>query len=1204
MLTKNVMDFDLRTSPLAGRWLLEASAGTGKTYSLEHIVARLLVEEGASLERILLVTFTNAATNEISERVRQLLLRMLARAEGAADALSDTLEEDMVAQWRSEGRDLEAVFARALASFDDASILTIHKFCQKMLSDFSFTRGGDASATFGSTEQLAQQAVEEFIREKAPGLAPEDAAQLVAWQSDLEKLLEKVVLAAPVVEKMGLEADFEPADGKRRRKAQKVASEALAAVLREFIEKVPARFEALEKNASVMSFNGLLKKTYELVHEDSELAARIRARYDAVLIDEFQDTDSVQYGIFKEIFFPDSGEKGARSVFLVGDPKQAIYGFRNAELETYIAARDEILALGAGSGGVLALRKNFRSAAPLVAFVNEFFNDSPKDENLPSGGPGAFLAGEIAFAPSEAAGSAAQLVRLVDGRLEPVPAVSIWLNPPEQDVSAKVDKSKRFVAEDIIERESDWMARDISQLLDSSRGAVYVRKKAVVDGREVRARRLCPGDIVILIPKRSAAERYIEKLAHRGIRAVLDSKDDVLKTPEACEILAVLRAMLAATDRRVVNAARATRIFGRTLHEIRGDEQAGVRDRALLEEALSRWSLSGPAGAFGLIMKSLGVVERLLKVRQGQRVLQNYTHIIEELQQKFLSLRGALSTLQWLEQEMVSTGEVPENRVVRTLADAQAVRLVTMHSSKGLEYPVVYLAQAGGLKESSKGPRTFFKGEIEGEQACIIAPGGFEGDVKERCQSRERIEKVRLAYVAMTRASSRLVMPLFFTNPTNGHVTGLGHAYLRSLMRWTGKVPSGYEAVCRQVRGRLERVCKSVESIFIDNPQALGIDPGDFARDGQTPVLSEDFAAPGRIIEIRTEPPEGSVIAAAARSGRFEALEAQGLAQSWRRSSFTAIARKLAHPASGAGDEYEPGTDALDAIEAKVERGAALEIAPADAAPQAGAVSLRPEAAASLRGAGVGDWLHRQLQAAFNLGSIRARAERLAAAPGLLAQAYFMTGSSPEELEAAQKLVGARLGALADAVLFRTPEGREVRTSDIKPGRSVPEMEFLLHAPKKSLGVQTLIKSLGAAGLSFESDARDPLSGYVTGSIDLMFEFEGRYWIIDWKSNFLGDGLPASYTQEAMADEIRRKNYALQYAIYLTALKRHLMATTSLTKETVWDAIGGAAYVFLRGIDAAEKLDAQGRRNGVFLTCPREAVDALDALLGRGGKSA
>ena len=138
---------------------------------------------------------------------------------------------------------------------------------------------------------------------------------------------------------------------------------------------------------------------------------------------------------------------------------------------------------------------------------------------------------------------------------------------------------------------------------------------------------------------------------------------------------------------------------------------------------------------------------------------------------------------------------------------------------------------------------------------------------------------------------------------------------------------------------------------------------------------------------------------------------------------------------------------------------------------------------------------------------------------------------------------------------------------------------------------------MASHGFPMQSLRDNVLQGYLTGAIDMVFVADGKYYILDWKSNWLGAS-PEDYSQEALRGEIERKHYALQYVIYLTALKRHLMATAGLTQETVWNVIGGAFYVFVRGVNAQCALDEKGRRTGVYFDCPREAVDALDALLG------
>ncbi len=1196
--------FDLCTSPLQGRWLLEASAGTGKTYSLEHIVVRLLVERGVPVNRVLLVTFTNAATNEISERVRALLRRMLARAQGTLPVLSDALEEKLIARWGLESDALACLFSKALEDFEDASILTIHKFCQKMLSEFSFTRAGDYGVRFDEGDALFGQVVEEFIRTYSCRLAPEDVLALARWQKPLVKILEDLALNKVVVDELRVDESL-----------SEETSGALIDAFKEFLEKAPERLEALQKQARTMSFNGLLVETYRLVHAMPALAACIRRRYDAVLIDEFQDTDSIQYGIFKTVFFPDekapefgTTDKGAgvEAIFFVGDPKQAIYSFRMAELETYIKARREIEALPAGAGGVLSLEENFRSARPLVEFVNLFFKDKEVDGKS---GQSAFLTPDIHLDPVKAAGSALPLVRVKGNALEPVPAVSLWLNEERFDTKQGCAGEEELNADAVRDKEAQWIAEDVAGLLD---GTVYLKKKTVVDGRVSRSRPLRAGDIVILMASRSNAQKYIDALAKKGVRCVLDAKDDVLATDEGLEIFALLRAMDAPGSRSILNAARATRLFGRTLAEIRGGDDLGVADRQLFELASSRWRVSGPAGAVGLIMAARETTRRLLKVRQGRGVLENYSHVLEVLQERFASLRTLSAVLQWMHAEMARVGSsdregVPEERKVRTIAGDDVVRILTMHSSKGLEFPVVYLADPMSVKERSRFEAYFQKGEDtdpeDGRRRvyAVFSPLGLGDAYKERAKTRDREERVRLAYVAMTRASSRLVLPLFYSTNRQANQS-LAHAYARALFALCDAAAPKRDDFCPRLRTK----CFELQQRLYETCKDFAPDPADF---GENLVLSELFKSPESLVEIRTQPPE-KVLKARATADRGDPAQVAALAPvtlgtSFVRTSFTAIARGLVHPQGKSDDDYEPGPDALDRMEeaadaAPESRLASLEAADGEPVP-APAEADNLAAAPFLRGAGVGDWLHRQLQAAFEARSVKKRRESLLSAAERLSNAYFMTGRADNEREAAARLVRARFEALSEAVLF-CEQDCTIAVPDIEPGSVVPEMGFLLNAPAHGVVVERLIEELNRAGFSFQSDegsARKPLSGFVTGSIDLMFAAGGKYWIIDWKSNFLGDGLPASYTQQAMEQEILAKNYALQYTIYLVALKRHLLATTSLTPQTVWDAIGGAAYVFLRGIEAGATLNAQGRRNGVFVTRPRQAVDALDALLSR-----
>lgn len=324
--------FDVQTAGLRGRWLVEASAGTGKTFALERIVLRLVIEEAVAIDKILVVTFTNAATAELRERVRALFYK-------AASTLKNGDErsefEAFFERSRSRKHDPAVLIESALEHFDEASILTIHGFCQKMLSEFIFTRAGAYDVEFVSDTGFEDEVTQAFLRRELPALTPEQRAVVLEWKS-LPKLLSKLgEHGSSVKPKAWIDSDD-------------LCDPTLKALFERFLEEGPRRVRELERQHGVKSFSALLTEMYSLVKSGDSALERIRNRYDAVLIDEFQDTDRVQYRIFKTLFLADVPE-APKSVFFVGDPKQAIYAFRGAELDVYLQARNDIEQMGSQS---------------------------------------------------------------------------------------------------------------------------------------------------------------------------------------------------------------------------------------------------------------------------------------------------------------------------------------------------------------------------------------------------------------------------------------------------------------------------------------------------------------------------------------------------------------------------------------------------------------------------------------------------------------------------------------------------------------------------------------------------------------------------------------------------------------------------------------------------------------------------------------
>lgn len=1172
MQSENVcspVKFDAASAPLAGRWLVEASAGTGKTYALERLVLRLVIEEGLQIERILVVTFTNAATAELRERVRSLFHK----AEAAWKAGAQQTEfEAFFARAAQKGVDPGKSLQAALEHFDEASILTIHGFCQKMLSEFIFTRGGSYDVEFAADTGFEEKVVDEFLRRELPGLNDNERVEVLKWDS-LAALLKKLCERGASVRPVPLEEDGEEID------------DALKGLFKRFLMQAPERVRQLERLTGVKSFSSLLTEMYDLVKDNKEAAERIRSRYDAVLIDEFQDTDRVQYQIFKSLFL-EKKPSSPKAVFFVGDPKQAIYAFRGAELSVYLRARSDIAAMTDAGSGLGTLDTNYRSTPALVGAVNAFF--STDEEN------GSFLTDKIRYQDLQAGAAAKPLVRITDGCAQIVPVMSVWYDDGSLEGCAR---------DEIRRREAEFIANDIASLLD---GTVYLY-------RDKHWRKIRPGDIAVLVKARADAGFLQEELLARGVRTLIDDRSSVFATEEAREIRTVFESMLAPTDTRLFYAARATRLIGRTLRELREDLASAGEDRELMKKAAERFEASGPASAIAFLAARRRLQERLLPVQGGAARLVNYEHLSELLQQEHRRLGSPASVVHAMKR-LMAEWPVPDSHFIRQPNDDNAVRVVTIHSSKGLEYPVVYLVETSKLKPGKNNGKAFWIPDEADAEKVDVSP-------KESTQASDRLtgldsqELLRQAYVAMTRASSRLVVPFSIAATRKDYArTDVNNAYMQAL---TGKIEpaqavgdGGYKECLALIKNAVEGARERFARAVRETP-AL-IDVGELNR-----TLAEDLGG-----AVKQPVPAASwqaffEVCQEARPARHadlstktavEALAPVAVPAAWHRSSFTSIARSL-----GAVESEEFEAEEFEGDEGVVETNeeAAAQLPQAHAGALAAAAApaadeVRLQAAMMLRGAAAGDWIHKLFERVMNAPAAR-REELLAGIEPALAASGLLRQAGVEDRD---DLLKAGAGLIADyvhntlccelfnaATLSAASVGEKPFVlKDLSQRSKICEMPFLLSAASKTLRAADVAQCLTRAGFEMTSLQDGVLKGYLTGAIDMLFYAGGKYFILDWKSNWLG-AEAGDYTQQAMQEEIRRKHYALQYVIYLLALKRHLIATGVRSEEDVWDAIGGALYVFIRGTDADAPLDDEGRRTGVYFDRPREAVDALDKLL-------
>lgn len=1163
--------------PLHGERLIEASAGTGKTFTLAALYLRLLLGHGPQLEdgqhaahprplrvpEILVVTFTEAATEELRGRIRARIHE--ARLAFLAGSGKD---DPLLAQLLAEVED-SALAARLLLDaerqMDEAAIFTIHGFCQRMLRQNAFESGALFSRELITDESLLRlQAVRDYWRNEFYGqsrslievvaglwnspeallaeiagwfangeltLLPESKTLSLAeyhqqqlariesirsgWLSQLDEIrrqtegqvsrytgknyegwLETIShwasapqsgyqLAKPL-ERFGLALmqDNLKKGGKAPDLPLFAEIDALLAdppnlkpvVLTRAVSVLRERLAGSKRQDHLLSFDDLLSDLDLALRSPlgERLALRIRSQYPVAMIDEFQDTDPQQYRIFHHIY----AGKPDTALLMIGDPKQAIYGFRGADIFTYIQARRNV-------ADHYTLGRNFRSTQALVSAVNTLFARAQA--------PFIFDA-DIPFTPVDAQGKSKAL--LLEGH--PLPAMHCWLQPGEPNVSKGSYQACMASA----------TASEISRLLTlGQQGRLTIGEQP-----------LTPGSIAVLV--RTGAEgRLIQReLSRLGIASVyLSNRESVFAQQEARDLLLVLQACLEPDNERALRAALATALFD--LDALRLDTLASdemVWEATVLEFRAYHqiWQRKGVQAMVQSLMQQRELASILLGSPYGERRLTNLLHLAELLQQASMELDGEYGLLRWLSEAIAAPGEQQGEQILRLESERKLVQIVTIHKSKGLQYDLVFLPFICGFRPASQ---AFYH---EAEQAWLDLAARPEA--MERAERERLAEDLRLLYVALTRGVYATWLGLAPLKTGRGSGTDLHRSAIGYLLLG----PEGGDgAALEQTLQDLHQGCDEI-------------------------VLSPLPAGGAPFVAHEPERPEPQV-------RRFGAL----LQRNWWISSYSALA---AHGSQERAHEQgvlaEPGFDA----EVQPERGASP---PLPVVEPARTIFTFP------RGAQAGTLLHSlfeecDFRALHSSGAAdEALQSRLAS---LLEQAGFEADWLPvlitqlQQVLATPLLEGFCLGQLA-------PEHKQV------------ELEFLLP-----------IHELKASRLSALIRQHDPLSaragelqfatvqGMLKGFIDLVFCWQGRWYLLDYKSNHLGD-TPQAYGQEALEQAMLAHRYDLQYQLYTLAL--HRLLRQRLPDYDPARHLGGVFYLFLRGMPEA----------GIFHSRPSVAlVEALD----------
>lgn len=1168
--------------------VIEASAGTGKTYTLEHLIVELVLSQ-VPIEKILVVTFTDKATREMRERVRKKL-RAILDARGD-DGPEGTWTIDDAARRR---------LTDALAVFDRAPISTIHAFCQRVLTESAFdcarllrqeqvesrevflqafrdelrielADGAPlrpvlerALATF-RLERVEQSLYRWYLERAAPeprfdrdaanaallrlptrmelapgGVAARLLGQALRHPSPKKEVPRLLMELAKTVESLRSGGSFytallsfwdwaaQPAPSNKKalsylrehlhkaaertpslrtladaiEQLGQVASSPLHVLVTELLPRVVMRLSGRKREKGHFDFDDMLRMLDDALHADGSeaLLSELRRRYQVALVDEFQDTDRVQWNIFKRVFVDGTSE---HRLIVIGDPKQAIYGFRNADVHTYHAAVDELKARG---GSSVPLTVSYRSRAPLVGAINRILEQG-------------FFSGVNAYPNPVTCGRPELDVR--DARDRSLPAVTLFhfVGRPE----LRADRVRATLGERI--------AEEITRLLSPP--------ITIVDDRGPRP--LTPSDIHILCRSRGDAEDVGAALANARIPHAFYKQEGLFQTPAARDVFVVLRA-IENPDARVRRLdAWLTPFFAVPLERL--DECRDLPPEHPLVARLERWRALAEAeewpALFRAMLEESGLIRRELFAGASERRLTDYQHIVEVLLEEVHRGRRSLPEILARLAAFIEGRELPaaeSGNVHRLESERKAVQILTMHKSKGLEAEVVFLA--GGLSEpaaDSLSPRVFH--DEKGRRVAWI--GEPVDRVRELLRREQTEEAERLLYVAITRARSRLYLP-YFGPPPPGAPVDSGATYELSsepelpepsehsqldLLLEEPSLPAEPEPSGQYELARLSGPYRKLNERLVALVQSgvLASEPSLFER-VEVPVTSRRGEAIDARVAISAFEPPGELLAsdAAHDTERFARL-----ARIHRGPEITSYTRMKSALGGYAAPESDPREEQVDAALPALEQ----EDLPG--------------------GAAIGVFLHEVLE---HLPFERVR--------GIESGAALLTGEEHKALFERRALENgvdeALIPVAADLIVraLRAPivlaDGSELPEGLCAVERRVAELPYLHPIPERSH--PTLADVPDGRPLTIER-------GYVRGVIDLLLEHGSRWHVVDYKS----DRLP-SYAPGALRTHVER-NYLVQARLYTLGTLRALAIHD---RDTYERRFGGLLYAFLRGMREGE----------------------------------
>jgi len=1231
----------LESLPLDGIHLIEASAGTGKTYTLTGLYLRQLLEAERSVAQILVVTYTKAATAELSARIRARLIEARAVFCGETQP-TDPLLLNLTRRFQDRKPEMIRRLDDALTCMDEAAIFTIHSFCQRAVTDYAFETANHFKQELVTDENSLRLAIiTDFWRRRFaqcdrrlawwvtkrwlggpadllkavtsylnyPGLqmlpvisdteatiAEADFSALAEevktqWQQHGEEVMallltdpglkrdektyrtDKLQAAAQVMQQFC--ADPQPSlslfsalalftpnklQGSLKKNAQPPEHVFFSVMARcqQVADRLDLCWQVITINAALawlreelaqrkagaglLGYDDMLSRLDEALDPDqrgvvaaNQLAIALAARYPVAMVDEFQDTDQRQYRIFQRIYkmgVTSLAEHSGRALYLVGDPKQAIYQFRGADVYTYVRARRDI----AGYGAPHTLGVNQRSVGGLVTLINAIFEHRPD----------AFLmAPEIDFHPVAAAGRAESTPFEIDGQpVTPLqltyllvpdePAESVELTKPAKSASkAKtnktvgIDKAKALI--------SVSYARQIQHLL-----ALAAAGRARLGDRPLRA-----GDIAVLVRNRYEAEEMRLALWACGVASVFLSKDSVFATDEAEDLSRLLWAVCEPANDGALRAAMVGHLVGMDAASLYAEvEQGGHWDerRARFQSYHELWRHRGVLPMLHALLHGEQVVGRLRAHPDGDRRLTNLLHLGELLQLASADHPGMEQQLRWLKARRDDAGVESENQQLRLESDESLIQIVTLHKSKGLEYPVVFLPYLWHGKPL-KGEAVLFH---DPQTLALTLDLGSADYLQHQQQAQQEhlAEELRLLYVALTRASHACYLAW-------GNINGTADSALAYLLGLNIKSENGKSTADNQ-------------AWLAPWQQWQSQWPGSLALQELTEA---DLADP-----IQPSPPAEAQAAAPRRAVQVRHFEGR-IDSHWRVTSYTELAAASQRSSSmglAGGDHDSRDVDADEPTLPGTGTPAVTRLVAVDA------LNVHSFPA----GAAVGNLLHSLLEVV----------DFPTATPTVLT-AMVVPALTHAGIEAHWQPVLVQW--LTDVLDTPLDAGGSLRLRDLSAHQRRSEMAF--YFPLAGLQARDLQATIRRYRPNTAAFVFSQVQGMMKGYIDLTFRHAGKYYIADYKSNRLGAADTYQHADLDIAMQAHR--YDLQALIYSVALHRHLKAR--LPDYAYERDFGGVYYLFLRGMSPAT-----GHQSGIHFDKPEPGLIAdLDALFSGGDRA-